>query len=649
MTNYSSIRAKQQNSNSQPIRILIVDDQKVVRARLEEILSSRNNYQLVGMADDGEKAIAAIYSLRPDVVLMDIEMPKMNGIKITEIISHRFPESKILILTSHEDNKYVKASIVAGASGYIAKNTSAANLIAAIETVNRGYSHFELKTLQQVQLEAAKTQQSKRHAFLKQQSSPPVDPEVTRSSNSPAVSPAVVPASQQKQNSRVPSALPAIEAAEFLPPIGKWLTWRTLSAAILLAAAIPATSILKYKTKVEAQATVHPVGETLLVRANSDGKIVELPVKPGQAVKKGDLIAKVDPSRWQTQKNRLTKALAQRRLQLAQLDTQIGIIKSQIIAQTQSNNSEVLAAKAELAGNRRNYRQKNIEVNTQIKEARARIEAVEATLNAARLKQQRYQAVADRGALSREQLAEAQLQVEQQQQELTAAKAQLERAKGALKPSQSEVEITQQRIYQLEESGRAGIASLNREQRALWQQHSEIQQEIDRDVEAVQQIEIDSTDINITAPADGTIAELNLRNLGQTVQPGQEIARVIPDNVDLEIKALVPHKEIGKLETDQRVQIEISACPYYDFGTLSGRVSHIAKDSSKPHNNASQTSSSNSAAFYEVSIAPAQTEFGRGQNICSLDLGMEGQANIITKEESMIRFLLRKARLIGNF
>ena len=664
MTNYTSVRTKQQRSSSRQIRLLIVDDQKFIRARLQEILSREENVTVVGKASDGNKAVAMISSLRPDVVLMDIEMPKINGIKATEMVSGRFPKSRILILTAHDEDKYVRASIIAGASGYASKDISAASLVAAIETVHLGYLHFDLEILKKMQLSVAKIKQISNPAlkqkFLLQQLDPDdrqiVEQPVSQSNSfvekaDEKESKTTVLVNQKDDRDELISpTLPTVKAEEFLPPIGKWLTRGSLSVLVVLASAVPTASLLKYKTKVEAQATVRPVGETRLVHSATDGKIVEILIEEGQAVEKGDLIAKVDPSRWQTKKNQLTKAIAQQKLQLTQLDTQIGIIKSQIAAQIESNNSEILAAKAQLAGDRRNYTEKNVEVDTQVTEARAQIKATEATLNAAKLKQRRYQAVANKGALSKERLAEAQLEVDRQQQEMAAVEAQLERAFAALEPDRSEVRIAQQRIYQTEKSGRASIASLNREKEALVQQRLEIERQIEQDTEELQQIDIDLSNTNITAPVDGTIAELKLRNPGQAVQPGQELAQVTPGNSALEIKASVPTGEIEKLAANQKVQMKISACPYPDYGTLNGQVSRIAKDTSKPQNSSSNSSQPQKPilAFYEVSIVPAQTEFGLGGDTCSLQLGMEGKANIITREESVMRFLLRKARLTSD-
>lgn len=643
--NPSSFETKALDANQQLIKILIVDDQKVVRAKLQEIISSTDNLSLVGMTDDGEQAISFIKGLQPDVVLMDIEMPKMNGIKITEIISQRFPASKILILSTHEEEEYAQQSLSAGASGYVLKHTSPTNLIAAIYTVYRGYSHFGLETLKQIQLNLTNTEVSKNNAHLQ----PKLSPQQVNSQDRGQIvdQSRIVP----KINNNSVNSLPTVNAEEFLPSISKWLTWGSATVFTVIMLAIPTTSLLKYKTTVKAPANVRPVGETHLIQAATEGKIIAIPVKSGQLVKPGDLIAQVDSSRLQTRKNQLQKAIAQQNLKLARLDAQIRIIANQIVVEKERISSEVLAAQAELAGNQRQYQETKVAVDTGVREAKAQIQATEARLKAAQSRTTRYQLAANQGALSQERLEEAKLEVEQQQQEMKTAQALLERALSVLDPDLSEVEIAQQRIYQAEKSGQAVIANLNREQEAIQQQQIEIKQQLEQEAEELSQVDVDLENTKIITTVRGTISQLQIRNPGQTVQLGQEIAQIVPRNAALEIKVLVSTQDINKLKPAQKVQMRISACPYPDYGTLKGRVSRIPKDTTKPPTNSSigdSPSTQFTAAFYEVTVTPDQNDFGRGEDQCSLYLGMEGTASIITREETVMKFLLRKARLTSN-
>ncbi len=120
------------------IRLLIVDDHVLVREGIRSILNSQPDIEIVGEAANGEEAVEKADELRPDVILMDIAMPVMNGLKATEIIKKKYPDINILTLTIHEDDRYFFKILEAGASGYFLKGGSSAELISALHTVREG-------------------------------------------------------------------------------------------------------------------------------------------------------------------------------------------------------------------------------------------------------------------------------------------------------------------------------------------------------------------------------------------------------------------------------------------------------------------------------------------------------------------------------
>ena len=128
------------------IDVLIVDDQNTVRNILESYLETESNIKVVGFAVNGQEAIDRISVLQPDVVLMDLEMPTMDGLTATKIITDRFVTTKVLILTVNDNNYHLNQALQHGAKGYLLKTASAEELINAIFQVNRGHFHlgFEL-------------------------------------------------------------------------------------------------------------------------------------------------------------------------------------------------------------------------------------------------------------------------------------------------------------------------------------------------------------------------------------------------------------------------------------------------------------------------------------------------------------------------
>ncbi len=123
-------------------KILIVDDHEVVRDGLKNILTSLENITIAGEAGNGEDAVKMYSSLKPDLVIMDISMPGMNGIEATKIIKEKDPDARILILTMHDNQEYLNQIIRSGAKGFILKNTDKDELLEAVKTVSGGDNFF---------------------------------------------------------------------------------------------------------------------------------------------------------------------------------------------------------------------------------------------------------------------------------------------------------------------------------------------------------------------------------------------------------------------------------------------------------------------------------------------------------------------------
>ena len=120
------------------IRVLIADDHTILREGIRLLLGSQPDLEVVGEASDGRDAYFKVEELRPDVVLMDIAMPVLNGLDATEQIRRTFPNTKVLILTQHDNDEYVYRILQAGASGNVLKKSAGVELVSAIRNVNRG-------------------------------------------------------------------------------------------------------------------------------------------------------------------------------------------------------------------------------------------------------------------------------------------------------------------------------------------------------------------------------------------------------------------------------------------------------------------------------------------------------------------------------
>jgi len=125
------------------IRVLICDDQWIVCEGLEAILDADDEIEVVGMAYDGAEALDKISEVRPDVVLMDLKMPGMNGIQATQRIRREYPDVKVLVLTTYGADEWVVDAIRSGAAGYLLKGTPRAALVAAVKGTARGSTHVD--------------------------------------------------------------------------------------------------------------------------------------------------------------------------------------------------------------------------------------------------------------------------------------------------------------------------------------------------------------------------------------------------------------------------------------------------------------------------------------------------------------------------
>ena len=142
-TRSHAANGKQPASKLKPrIRVLLADDHPIVRRGLGSCLERHGQLEVVGEAADGRIALAKVRELLPDVVLMDIDMPHMSGLAVTEILRKEFPQIKVLILSMHQQSEYVERILHSGAHGYVLKDAPVEELVTAVEKVYAGEAYF---------------------------------------------------------------------------------------------------------------------------------------------------------------------------------------------------------------------------------------------------------------------------------------------------------------------------------------------------------------------------------------------------------------------------------------------------------------------------------------------------------------------------
>ncbi|HEX2784935.1 MAG TPA: response regulator transcription factor [Ilumatobacteraceae bacterium] len=132
------------------IRVLIVDDHHVVRQGLEQLLATAGDIEVVGTATNGLEAVEAVGALGPDVVLMDLSMPELDGVEATRQIAARYPSSRVLVLTSFSEQSRILEAISAGADGYLLKHSEPDEITAAVRSVHAGDAPLDPKAARAV-------------------------------------------------------------------------------------------------------------------------------------------------------------------------------------------------------------------------------------------------------------------------------------------------------------------------------------------------------------------------------------------------------------------------------------------------------------------------------------------------------------------
>jgi DNA-binding NarL/FixJ family response regulator len=124
------------------MRVLIADDHTMVRESLVSVLQAEGDVEVVAQAADGLEALEKALLTRPDVVVADLSMPRLNGIEVIRRLREALPTTKVLVLTMHQEDEYVLQAVRAGASGYLVKDSAASELLAAVRSLHAGRGHF---------------------------------------------------------------------------------------------------------------------------------------------------------------------------------------------------------------------------------------------------------------------------------------------------------------------------------------------------------------------------------------------------------------------------------------------------------------------------------------------------------------------------
>lgn len=409
------------------IKVFIVDDQKMIREGLKALIKTEPDLEVVGTANNGEDSIKQVETIQPDIILMDMEMPGMDGVTATRLICDKFPQIKILVLSTFDTQEYVSRSLSSGAMGYLLKGTPAKELTNAIRSVHLGYAQIGPGIYQNLPL-IPKGHAHQIPTTASTHPEPPVKAPNSSSALSPRLKGQLVTTSDSEAALAIERKKSSIANRKFeqtvlLRPSPKWSRATIWAVAGVTVFCVSWAAIAKIEQVVPAAGQLIPEGSIKEVQVPTNGVVQEVLVEEGQRVEKGDVLLVLDSTTTQaqldslnnirqslTQENKFYQALINGEIAPNQIDRTIAQLEiPREIAYLARNRSQLSAEiellRAQLGANAGNL---TIEQQVRLRNARAENNSRTAT---ARLEVEQLQKQLEQNQIqladSRDQLATA--------------------------------------------------------------------------------------------------------------------------------------------------------------------------------------------------------------------------------------------------
>ncbi len=639
-----------------PIRILLVDDQTTIRQIWQSYLEKETGLEIVGSATNGTMALEWIETLHPNIALVDIEMPGIDGIETTRRIRDHFPSTEVLVLSSHDREDYIRQALDAGAKGYLLKNTPAAELIHAIRFIHKGYLHLGPGLFEKLENRLATASSQNGGAIAAH----------------PGIG-VIVPAPSDETTALIQPASPSMaeqswtfatqELMDALPHV--WSRGLLYVLLILVATVLPWAMFSKVDETGSARGQLVPKAYTLDIAAPTAGTVVAVRAKEGQLVEKGQVLLELDAAlqrsdlqqtldKLEGQKNRFT--------QLTQLQTQlVSTLNTQQLqnqAQALEKQAQIDQAQDNLGTARRSTPLQESEKYAQVEQAQQALDAAQSNYGLAQKRSQkesnevqRYRTLAQQGAVAQIQVVEAERKADESEQAMEGAIAAVSQAEKRLKEQQSSYRRLQEQLQSDQTQSRSRLNEKQNNQRSLEEAAKlallETQKQL-KDAEG--QIKVLKTEMAqtqtqiqtltrqlkeriIIAPEKGTLFQMPIKTAKTYLQTGQLVAQIAPQGSPLTLRAKMPSQNSGFLKVGQPVKLKFDAYPFQTYGTVPGRLVFVS-----PNSKDIETTQGKVQVF-DIEVRPDQTEIrGNGKSI-ALTAGQSATAEVIVRQCRVIDFL----------
>ena len=635
------------------IRVLIVDDQKFARKFIEKALDSdteSSHFKVIGTANDGQQALQKVEFLHPDVVLIDLEMPQMDGVSATRIISQKFPDCKVLVLSSYDTSSHLHKALQAGAKGYLLKNTPDGELKDAISSINKGYYQVGPGLLAKAfNSDVEVTAVPKTSEVIDTQSSP-------------------IEESQRWSGSTQ-------ELLNTFPRV--WSRGFVYLLIILIAIGIPWTILAKIDETGTAKGKIEPKGKTLQIDAGVSGKVTEILAEEGEVVKAGEDLLKIESEAVVSQLKQQREKLIGQQNQLAQLESLKNKHLQTLNSLGQQNQARAVEKQAQLEQARQSLGSLDEMHSSQKKEKQAQLEQAQKVIQTNRVayelaqtrlksaaeKVPRYRQAFQDGAISQDRLLETTQMAAEAKKELEKARFELEQSRSRLKEIESSdrvlreqqaAENEQAKLRLSEQQGSYGsllhsndLDLLQTEERLddTEAQIASLKGEIAQTENQVKSLEFQVTQYTVKVPVDGTIFEFPIQNAGATVESGDTIASIaqVENNLypesDLVLRAKMPSSETAFLKVGLPAKIKLDAYPFQDYGIVEGHVSWISPDS-KVADNRFSPPTAEAKDFFEIEIDIDRAYLANKEEQIAITPGQTAVAEVVIRQRRLIDYFL---------
>lgn len=597
------------NNEQTNISILLVDDQNSIRESLHTSLEVKSDFKIVGKAADGVTAISQTDLCRPDIALIDIDMPEMNGLEATKIIRERFTDTKVIILSSYDDGEYVNRALKAGASGYLLKHTPACEIVDAIRYVNKGY----------LQLGPGLSEKSNSEKIVKQQSKA-----IEIASDKSDLNSQSLVATSQTINSVTKSrsiksgdgewSSLTKELIETLPQV--WTRGLLYFLMVVVGIVLPWAMLSKIDETGSARGKLEPQGRVFTVDTPVTGTVDEVFVEEGQLVKDGQPLLSMESEPVESELQQAETKLEGQKKEL----TQLKLLKNQLVltvnTQKQQNTAQLFEKQAIVN-----------QAKQDIQHSQMAQHLAQKAYDEANKEVKRYLEAQQQGIISEIQVVEREDSFRERERLLEQANSDTEQAQLRLSE--------QEKSYQsLIHSGEIAVFKNEEQLKEIEKQIVSLNSQIKENRSQINSLKYQLEQRVVKAPVSGSIFQLPAQKTGTVLEPGGLVAEIAPEQSSLILKAQMPPTESGSLDPGMPVKLKFDAYPFQDYGIVEGELVNISPTTKVVDTEEGKVES------YELEIELERDYIEAKNKRVALRAGQTATAEVIVRQRRLIDFVL---------